>query len=640
MPFWLYEESLVDADEGLRTEAVGFRRCRWQLPMAPQDPAALERLAHTTGLSRLLAGLLWNRSIVDPAQVNAFLHPRLTNLHPPETVPGVTTAAELVAAAVKKREKIAIYGDYDVDGITGAAMFWRLLKAAGADCTVHIPHRTLEGYGLSAVAVGRLADAGCRLLLTVDCGITGHQAVAEARRRGMRVVITDHHELPPTLPEAHAIAHPRLASSTFVLPPSSCPGHLCGAGVAYKLAWAVAVRLCGTPRLTQHYRDLLLDFLELAALATIADVVPLTGENRVLAHFGLAALPRSRLPGVQALIAAAGWENRRIDGTAVGFSLAPRLNAAGRMDHAREALELLITDDPVVARRIAATLERQNAQRRTMQLQHTAAAVERIRALAPAGTPEPDALVLCDAAWHGGVVGIVAARIVELFHRPAFILTTDGKTAFGSGRSVPGLPLHEAIAYCRDLLLEGGGHAAAGGVRLVLENLESFRARLCAWTRQRYHAAASTGAGGAAVLPGRSAGGFVPVLELDGVLHESDISLPTFIQLEQLAPFGHGNPRPKFLLSQARLQAPPRRVGATGDHLQLQLGLSTCGVRAIGFRMGQLEPELPAGLAVDLVVEPHVNRFNNRAQIEMHVLDLARSDRLPLRSWSEYPNNS
>ena len=587
------------------TEAVGFRKRRWNPPPTTHDHAAVECLARSTGCHPLIARLLLNRSIRDPEQARAFIHPEFRNLAPPETLPGMDQAAGLVAQAVSKREKITIFGDYDVDGITGTAMLWRLLQAAGASFDIYIPHRLAEGYGLSCEAVEQIAARSTSLLLTVDCGITALEPTAQARRRGMKVVITDHHEIGAQLPPADAIVHPALAESAVG------NRNLCGAAIAYKLAWAIARQLCGSSRLTPVYRELLIEFTALVALATIADVMPLTGENRIWARYGLAHLPRCALAGVQALIGAAGWENRKIDGAAVGFSLAPRLNAAGRMGHAGEAFDLLTTDSPTRACQIAACLEKLNSRRQATERKITAHALETVRAMETI----PPAIVLCEPHWHGGVLGIVAARMVDAFYRPTFIFTTeDQQTATGSGRSVEGFPLHEAIERCRDLLISGGGHAAAGGVRLPLANLDLFRQRLSEFAGR--HMASAP---------------FVPAIELDGALEESDLVLHAFEEMESLAPFGHGNPQPKFLLSGATIAAPPRRVGVSGAHLQLQLRLGGQSIRAVGFRMGELEPALPVGLGVDLVAEPHVDHYNGSRRLDMHMLDVARSDREPFK---------
>ncbi len=581
------------------TEAISHKKRHWILPQAVPSAAAVTQMACALACHPLVAKLLLTRNITDLPAAREFIHPQFKNLHPPETIPGMTAAAERIATAIHQREKITIYGDYDVDGITGTAMLWRLLKLAGADFDAYIPHRVDEGYGISCKALQQLSQKGTRLLVSVDCGITAIEPIAQARSAGMDVVITDHHEMGATLPNANVLVHPGLDST------GQANRNLCGAGVAYKLAWAIAAQLCNSPRLTGGYRSLMVEFSALVALATIADVVPLTGENRLLARFGLAQLPHSSLVGIKALISAAGLTNKAIDGTAVGYLLAPRLNAAGRMDHASEAVELLTTDDESRATELADYLEGQNTDRQSTERKITAAALK----MAREATDMPPAIVLCSHDWHAGVVGIVASRLVDAFNRPTFILSQEGAHAAGSGRSIKGISLHEAIEFCRDLLISGGGHAAAGGVRLEAGKVDAFRQRLCEFVRSRHPQIQ-----------------FAATMELDGQLTEADLDLQAVRELENLAPFGCGNPRPKFLIAGARLTTAPRRMGVAGGHLQLQLRIGTQTARAVAFRMGLLEPYLPAGMELDLVVEPRVDTYNGRTRLDLHVADLRRSD--------------
>ncbi len=578
---------------------------RWLLPTVTIDMAQVGALSRALGRHPLTARLLMARNLCTPQAARQFLEPEFKNILPPQTIPGLEACADIIARAVAGKEKITVYGDYDVDGITGTTMLCRLLKAAGADFDTYIPHRIDEGYGLSEDAVKDIARRGTRVLLTVDCGITAVRAVQAGRDCGMTVVITDHHEHEGHLPPAHGIAHPRLNGST------AGNTDLCGAGVAYKVAWAVAARLCGSDKLSPIFREMLIEFTALVALATVADVVPLRGENRILVSYGLKQLSRCNMVGIKALLRAAGFENRTIDGTAVGYSLGPRLNAAGRMGHADMAVELLTTEDPARADEIAGYLEAQNKQRQNTERKITTEAMELVRQL-----PElPAALVLCRKHWHAGVVGIVAARLVEHFHRPSFVLTDDGQIISGSGRGIPGFALHQAIAHCRDLLISGGGHAAAGGIKLHSARLDEFIVRLNAY---------------AAANP--PPGGLVPVFELDGELDPSDIDCQVFSELEALAPFGHGNSKPKFLIRDVQISAPPRRMGTRGSHIMLQLKIKGRSVRAVGFRLGEAEPLLAPGMMLDMVVHTGVDRYFDQPRAELHILDLARSDGVPLHS--------
>ncbi len=576
-----------------------FLKRQWNLPQSVADSQQVSALSRSLGRHPLTARLLLARDMGNPECARHFLEPEFKNIFLPQSIPGMDACAELVAQAIKQKDKITVYGDYDVDGITGTTMLHRLLTAAGADFDTYIPHRIEEGYGLSIDAVKDIAQRGTRLLLTVDCGITAVQAVQAGRDAGMTVVITDHHENETSLPAAHAIAHPRLHGC------ATGNTQLCGAGVAYKLVWAIAVKLCGSNKLSTIYRDMLIDFTALTALATIADVVPLLDENRILVSYGLKQLSRCNMVGIKALIRVAGFENRSIDGTAVGFSLAPRLNAAGRMGHANMAVELLTTEDSGRADELAEYLETKNKERQNTERKITAEAMEFVRQL-----PQlPAALVLCQRGWHSGVVGIVAARLVDHFNRPAFVLTDDGTTISGSGRSIPGFALHEAVAHCRDLLISGGGHAAAAGIKMHTAQLDAFTRKFCDYAKE--------------VQP---ADGLTPGLNIDGELEPSDLDCQAFSELEAMAPFGCGNTKPKLLIRKVQVAVPPRRMGARGTHMMLQLKINDRRFRAVGFGLGDAEPLLTVGMMLDLVVHASVSHYYQQPQAELHIIDFSRSD--------------
>ncbi len=444
-------------------------------------------LARALRIPPLLGELLVQRGLADAAAAADFLDPKFKNLHAPSLLPHMDAATERIAGAVRNGEKITLYGDYDVDGITGTAMLWHTLKAARANVDSYIPHRVDEGYGLNTEAVRTLIDAGTQLLVTIDCGCSAIEPITYARAHHVDVIVSDHHEFPSSgeLPPA-IIVHPRLPGSATVYPNPD----LCGAGVAFKLAWAIAQKLCNTERVNETYRGLLLAFAALVELGTIADVVPLVGENRILVKYGLTQLARSTNPGLRALIAAAGFggdSERALDCTAVGFSLAPRLNAAGRMGHAREAVELLTTATGQRAEELAAYLEEQNRDRQATERKMADTAREQIEKRKSAIDREDMVLVAAHPSFHAGVVGIVASRLVDRFHRPAFVLSQpDGEGLLhGSARSIPSFELHLAIDAVRDLLISGGGHAMAGGGKLPLANLDTFRERLNAYAREK-----------------------------------------------------------------------------------------------------------------------------------------------------------
>ena len=419
-----------------------------------------------------MAQLLICRGLTDPGAIGDFLDPKLSALHDPEVLPGCRAAAERIFDAASAGRQIAVYGDYDVDGMSGTAILWRCLKLLGAQVRYYIPHRIDEGYGLNGEAIRKLAADGAQVLVTIDCGIGSTAEADLARELGVELIITDHHEPGSELPRAAAIVHPRLPGSEQARPYPF--GDLSGSGVALKLAWAVCQQASGSKRAAPRMRDFLLQSVGLAALGTVADVVPLVGENRVLVHHGLESLANAPNLGLAALIGVAKVEGRKCaDGKTrftaedVGFQLAPRLNAAGRLGQPQLAVELLVTDRPERAQELAPYIDGLNGTRQTMERSMQLAAAKQAKErFDPA---EDAALVLADHGWHPGVIGIVAGRLAERFHRPVVMISLDmagQRPGIGSARSVPGFNLHAALAQCGEFLIAHGGHAAAAGLKI------------------------------------------------------------------------------------------------------------------------------------------------------------------------------
>src|SRR5262245_42223056 len=394
-------------------------------------------------------------------------------------LPGVSAAADRLLAAVRGGKRLRVYGDYDVDGVTGTAILLEGLRLLGADVDFYVPNRLEEGYGLNADALRQIASEGASVVVTVDCGIASVEEAEEAKRLGLELIVTDHHEFKPTLPDAAVLVHPRLPGTTYPF------DKLSGAAVAFKLAWALCQRHCGGEKVDSRCREFLLDAVALAALGIVADVVPLHDENRILVRHGLARLQQAPSPGLQALCRSAGLEEGAVlKGSDVGYKLAPRLNAAGRLGCARLVVDLLTTRSEEHARQLAAYLEDQNKKRQSMEREILRDAKELVATLDMLDQP---ALVLASEEWHAGIIGIVASRLVDLYARAAVMTALRPEAeesreliGQGSGRSVPGFPLHEALATCGDLLLSHGGHKAAAGFKVRAENIDLFRERFCA----------------------------------------------------------------------------------------------------------------------------------------------------------------
>ncbi len=571
---------------------------RWVVAPPFEGAGALARAA---GVPPLVASLLHHRGIDDPDAARAFLSPRLTDLHDPELLGGAAAAAQRIARAVAERRRIVLYGDYDVDGITGVAILHSVLTMVGADVHYYVPHRLEEGYGVNLQAMRKLIADGANLMVTVDCGIGAFEPIAEARAAGVDVIVTDHHTPGETLPDACEIVHPCLPAGQY---PNA---HLSGAGVAFKLAWQVARAVCGNHRVSEPMKDFLLEATCLAALGTIADVVPLVGENRALAMHGLRGLPAVRRAGVRALIESAGLTGEKIDAYHVGFVLAPRLNACGRMGHARLAVELLTDAPESRCRKIAAYLNAQNAERQRVE---RAIADEAVQLVRDRGwdTPDHRVLVLAGDDWHSGVVGIVASRLVREFSRPAILIAVNGDgVGQGSARSIPGFHMRDALAACGKHLLSFGGHAMAGGLRIDRANLDAFTRAMSAVGAER-------------ITPEQ----LTPALEIDAETTLAQLTPPAVACIDRMAPFGQGNPAPRLAVRGCRILVPPKRIGRTGSTVSLFLGQGESSLRAVGFQMGELVDALAGAKAVDVVGRPMLNRYAGQTTVELHLEDARR----------------
>lgn len=576
---------------------AGTQKTEWVVPPADER---VEPLAKSLRVSPLIAQLLINRGVVEAREGNVFLQPKLTELIRPAQMPGIAPAVVRLRQALDKKEKITIYGDYDVDGITGVSILWELLTLLGAQVDYYIPHRIDEGYGLNADAVRSLAEGGTRLLVTVDCGISAIAAADLARQLGVDLIVTDHHQPGSALPAAVAIVHPALE-------PSYANQDSAGALVAYKLAWAIAEEFSRGPRLEPRLREFMLNATSLAAIGTVADVVDLRGENRVVTKFGLESVADTKLCGLKALIQSAGLAGKGVDSTAIGFRLAPVLNAAGRMGHARLAVELITSTSEMRAMQIAEYLKDQNTQRqqceRKMLKQACDIVVEK-------GLNHPDrrSIVLGAEGWHTGVLGIVASRLVDRFFRPAIMINAspnESNVAQGSARSIPGFSMLDAIQACSSHLTSFGGHKMAAGLTLPPENIEAFAAAFETYAAANLHEE-----------------DVVAKMHIDAVVPLRQFTRDVVHQLDMLGPFGEGNPKPVFATKGVRLAAAPRRCGSTNEHLQFAITDNTATIRCVGFRMGGLEKKLVDNEYFNIAYEPTLNHYNGNTTVEFIAVDI------------------
>jgi single-stranded-DNA-specific exonuclease len=588
---------------------------RWTI--ADPHPGAAA-LASQLKISPLVAQILLNRGLEHADDARNFLRPNLKLLHEPSLISGLDIAAERIARAVRDKEKIVVYGDYDVDGITAVSILWHALRVLGGDVHYYIPHRLEEGYGLNADAVAELCQTGAKLIVTVDCGVTAIEPAKIAKDHGVDLIITDHHEWAredargnPILPDAFAVVHPRLRSKPIGsadLAASETTGypnpHLCGAGVAFKLAWGIGKAVVGASRVSDTYRAFLLDATALAALGTIADVVPLVGENRVLAAFGLGGLQASKLTGIRALIDSAELTGQTLDSYHVGFRLGPRLNASGRMGHAKLAVEMLTDASPARAMEIATYLEGQNRERQAIERLILEQAIEQALEL---GCDRDDcrAVVLGAEGWHPGVIGIVASRLVERFHRPTVMIALNNGHGSGSCRSISGFHLAHALNACGEHLETHGGHEMAAGLKIKTANLPAFREAFCA------HAADL-------LTPEQ----LCPEITLEATASLAQITPALVADLQRLGPFGQGNRKPLLAVPNLTLATPPRRVGKGANHLQLLVKQGNATMQCIMFNAPDAIGAMTKGTPIDLAVEPQLNEYQGYVSVQLRVEDV------------------
>ncbi|MGE0192097.1 MAG: single-stranded-DNA-specific exonuclease RecJ [Planctomycetota bacterium] len=573
----------------------------WRLPDAGKRLADDEASAwaRRLGLPTSVARLLHQRGFAEEAAARRFLDPRLEHLRPPRGLPDIDRAARRVAHAVNTNERIAVCGDYDVDGMTGTSLLVRFFRLLGADAHWAIPDRTEDGYGLSAAMIDRLVAIGARVVITVDNGVGAHAALERAAEAGLDVIVTDHHLPGPTLPPAHALVVPHLAREG-----EEDHRHLCGCALAFKLAWAVADRC--RARLgadgSQRFKVFLRDAMALVALATLADQMPLREENRVLVAAGLASLRASEHAGLAALRDVAEVGGAPITTEDVAFRIAPRLNAAGRLSRPELVVELLTCDDPAEARRLAHALDAANRERREIEARVLDDALA--QAEAAVADDDPPGLVVAGQGWHAGVVGIVAARLVDRFQRPSLVVALDGERGRGSGRTPLGIDLHAALCACAAGLERFGGHAMAAGFEVLAERVDELRTRF-----------------GAAVRAQHEAGADMAPLLLDGECSADEWTIDAVNALKRLEPFGQGNPEPVFLLRSAQVAGAPRLLGQPAHHLSFLVRGSERGLRVVGWRRHDLFDLVASGQPLDLAVTPVINVFRGTVSAELRLVD-------------------
>lgn len=559
------------------------------------DPDVERRLGQELNLSPLAACVLARRGVDSSSAGRSYLDASLKDLSPATDMAGTSIAVVRLNRAIAQRERILVFGDSDVDGLTGASLLARLLLALGAVADVHVAERTVDGYGLSEAGEAQVRRREPAVLVTVDHGVTAHAAVGRLQASGIDVIVTDHHQKPEQLPPGLAVLNPLFLAA----------GHpaakLSGAGVAFKLACALFETLPAAKKQDPRLRQILREGLAFAALGTVADVVSLTGENRLLVRHGLKQLAQTTVPGLKALRRFAKLDDKELDAEDVSFGFAPRINAAGRMAQVDLARRLLLTDEDAEAMKLAADLDRLNQERRALEARvHQRAQQKLLESRAVHG--DPAIVVLWDREFHAGVIGIVAAKLVAQTGKPVLLISTAGDVARGSGRSVPGFDLAGVLHLARAHVISCGGHAAAAGLEMASAKVEALADDLRQIAREQ----------GRAPPP--------PTLEIDAEAMLHQINFPLVKELKTLGPFGQGNPQPLFAASNVELAAAPRRVGQDGAHLQLKVKNGANVLAGISFGQGPRADEI-AGRRLALAFTPRVSSFPGNGGVELQVAD-------------------
>lgn len=561
---------------------------KWEL-VESRAHEEIEGLSRSTNIPYTIARILMNRGIDTPESVDRFFNPLSAHLHDPFLMLDMDKAVDRIIKALERRERIAIYGDYDVDGITSASMLYLFLKDLGGDVLAYIPDRQNEGYGISELGILELERSGASLIVSVDCGITSVKEAQFAKSRGLELIITDHHEPGLSIPEAHAVCDPKRAGCEYPFK------ELSGVGVAYKIAQGLIAKLKLDPEYAEKY-------LDLVALGSAADIVPLVGENRVFVKLGLEKINNLPEVGIASLIEIASLKNGKIEVGDIVFGIAPRINAVGRLGSALRAVKLLTTRDKTISREIAAVLEEENRRRKDIDNATLEEAMAEIReTLDP---PNSRSIVLSRQGWHPGVIGIVASRLIERFYRPTVMITIENGVGKGSARAIAKFDIYLALKACSDLLLQFGGHKYAAGLTIAEANIPEFKRRFEEICQE--------------MIPEDD---LIPKIKIEGEISLDEITPEVVATLKRFAPFGPKNNRPNFFSRGMEVLDVPRIVGT--NHLKFRAGQGGVSFEAIGFNLGdRISRFYNGGRPLELVYAIEENDFNNRRTVQLRIKDL------------------
>ena len=558
---------------------------KWQI--YETDNEKVNELIKKYNLNILLATILVNKNITDEKVLSKFLHPTRNDFYDPFLMPDMKLAVNRILKAIENKEKIIIYGDYDADGITSITVLKSFFKDLGIEVDSYIPNRLEEGYGLNKPAVKQIVEKGYELMITVDCGISAIEEIKYANELGIETIVTDHHEVGEDLPDAIAVVDAKRKDNIY-----PCRD-LAGVGVVFKLIQALAIKL-------KLKEEAFLKYLDIVCIGTISDIVPLVDENRVITKLGLMLVNQTRNIGLKSLLMSSGY--KKIDSTTISFGVAPRINACGRMGHAEEALKLFLSDNISEVQELTKRLNDYNIKRQEKEKSIYREALEMIE---KEHLDENDTIIVAGENWHHGVIGIVASKITELYFKPSILLCYEGDEAKGSGRSIPGFDLHEALMKCLDHIEKFGGHSMAIGITIKREELEEFRDSLEKVAREAHIE------------------DITPIIQIDAKISLNDINKEMVESLKQLEPFGEGNKMPVFVIKNLKIDS--IRALTEGKHLKLTLKEGNNIIDAIGFNMGELAEEYKIGNKIDVVGVLEINSFNGVDSVQINMKDIMKS---------------
>lgn len=550
------------------------------------DENKVNELVNKFGISGILARILVNKNITQKDEIDLFMNPTRKDFHDPFLMPDMEIIVDRVLQAIEQKEKIMIYGDYDADGITSITVLKSFLEERGLEVASYIPNRLDEGYGLNKTALKKIYDDGYRLIITVDCGISGIDEVDYANSLGMEVLITDHHEPAETLPKAVAVVDAKRKDNKYPF------NQLAGVGVVFKLIQAISIKLDLEEK---EY----LKYLDIVCIGTISDIVPLIDENRVIAKLGLKLIAQTRNIGLKALLEVIGFKN--IDSTTISFGVAPRINACGRMGDEQVALDLFLEKDYDKAKKLAIKLNEYNIERQTIEKRIFDEATEKIEK----NEKDKACIIVGSEGWHHGIIGIVASKVTEMYFKPSILICFEGNDGKGSGRSIPGFDLHDALMECSDYLEKFGGHSMAVGVTVSRDKFELFKNKFEEYAKSH------------------DVDKIIPVINIDSELSLKNIDIDSVKSLQKLEPYGEANKMPVFMIRNLKINS--IRALSEGKHLKLTLKDDGYMINAIGFNMGNLSNEYLIDDKVDVIGNLDINSFNGNDSIQLILKDIRKA---------------